>query len=143
MGSLSLFQGTFPTQGSNPGLPHCRWILYQLSHKGGPRIPEWVFFSSGSSLPGSGIEPGSPELQMDSLPTELSVKPFESESESCSVVSDSLQPISSMEFSMWETPLLKVVLSQRSVLGLKSPSLSGKAFPQLDLWKNTSILTSE
>ena len=24
----------FPTQGSNPGLPHCMWILYQLSHKG-------------------------------------------------------------------------------------------------------------
>ena len=25
--------GIFPTLGSNPGLPHCRWILYQLSHK--------------------------------------------------------------------------------------------------------------
>ena len=32
MGSLSLLQGIFPTQGSNPGLLHCRWILYQLSH---------------------------------------------------------------------------------------------------------------
>ena len=32
--SLSLLQGIFPTQGLNPGLPHCRWILYQLSHKG-------------------------------------------------------------------------------------------------------------
>ena len=31
--SLSLLQGIFATQGSNPGLPHCRWILYQLSHK--------------------------------------------------------------------------------------------------------------
>ena len=36
VGSLSLPQGIFPTQGSNPGLPHCRWILYQLSHKGSP-----------------------------------------------------------------------------------------------------------
>ena len=36
MGSLSLLQGIFPTQGSNPGFPHCRWILYQLSHKGSP-----------------------------------------------------------------------------------------------------------
>ena len=36
MGSLSLPQGIFPTQGSNPGLPHCRRILYQLSHKGSP-----------------------------------------------------------------------------------------------------------
>ena len=31
-GSLSLLQGIFPTQESNPGLPHCSWILYQLSH---------------------------------------------------------------------------------------------------------------
>ena len=31
MGSLSLLQEIFPTQGSNLGLPHCRWILYQLS----------------------------------------------------------------------------------------------------------------
>ena len=31
VGSLSLLQGIFPTQGSNPGLLHCRWILYQLS----------------------------------------------------------------------------------------------------------------
>ena len=34
VGSLSLLQGIFPTQGSNPGLLHCRRILYQLSHKG-------------------------------------------------------------------------------------------------------------
>ena len=52
-GSLSLLQGIFPTQGSNPGLPHCRWILYQLSHKGSPRTLEWVAypFSSESSRP--------------------------------------------------------------------------------------------
>ena len=36
VGSLSLLQGIFPTQGSNPRLPHCRQILYQLSHKGSP-----------------------------------------------------------------------------------------------------------
>ena len=33
---LSLLQGIFPTQGLNPGLPHCRQILYQLSHQGSP-----------------------------------------------------------------------------------------------------------
>ena len=38
VGSLSLLQGIFPIQGSNPGLSHCRWILYQLSHKGSLRI---------------------------------------------------------------------------------------------------------
>ena len=36
VGSLSLPQGIFPTQGLNTGLPHCRRILYQLSHKGSP-----------------------------------------------------------------------------------------------------------
>ena len=53
VGNLSLLQGIFPTQGSNLGLPHCRRILYQLSHKGSPRILEWVAypFSSGSSQP--------------------------------------------------------------------------------------------
>ena len=53
VGSLSLLQGVFPTQGSNPGLPHCSWIPYQLSHKGSPRMLEWVTypFSRGSSQP--------------------------------------------------------------------------------------------
>ena len=37
VGSLSLLQGIFPTQGSNPGLRHCRQILPQLSHKGSPQ----------------------------------------------------------------------------------------------------------
>ena len=44
VGSLSLLQGIFPTQGSNPGVLHCRWILYQLSHKGSLRILEWVAY---------------------------------------------------------------------------------------------------
>ena len=44
VGSLSLLQGIFPTQGLNLGLPHCRGILYQLSHKGSPRILEWVAY---------------------------------------------------------------------------------------------------
>ena len=49
VGNCSLLQGIFSTQGSNPGLPHCRQILYQLSHKGSPRILDWVaipFFST-------------------------------------------------------------------------------------------------
>ena len=53
VGSFSLLQGIFPTQGSNPGFPHCRQILYHLSHKGSPRILEWVAypFSSRSFQP--------------------------------------------------------------------------------------------
>ena len=48
MSSLSLFQGIFSTQGLNPGFPHCRQILYQLSHKGTPRILEWVTYPFSS-----------------------------------------------------------------------------------------------
>ena len=53
VGSLSLLQGIFPTQGSNLRLPHCRRILYQLSHQGSPRILEWeaYCFSRWSSWP--------------------------------------------------------------------------------------------
>ena len=36
VGSCSLLQGIFPIQESNPGLLHCRQILYQLRHKGSP-----------------------------------------------------------------------------------------------------------
>ena len=51
VGSLSLLQGIFPTQGLNSGLLRCGQILYQLSHKGSQRILEWVAypFSRGSS----------------------------------------------------------------------------------------------
>ena len=51
--SRSLLKGIFPTQGSNPGLLHCRQILYQLIHQGRPRVLEWVAypFFSGSSRP--------------------------------------------------------------------------------------------
>ena len=38
VGSLSLLQRIFPTQESNPGLPHCRQILHQLSHQGSPQL---------------------------------------------------------------------------------------------------------
>ena len=53
VGSLSLLQGIFPPQGSNPDLLHCRRIPDQLSHKESPRILEWTAcpFSSRSSWP--------------------------------------------------------------------------------------------
>ena len=53
VGSLSILQGIFSTQGSNQDLLYCRWIFCQLSHKGSPRILEWVAypFSRGSSWP--------------------------------------------------------------------------------------------
>ena len=53
MGCHALLQGIFPTQGSNPGLLHCRQILYHLSHQVSPWILEWVAypFSGESSWP--------------------------------------------------------------------------------------------
>ena len=53
-GCHSLLQGIFPTQGSNPGIPCCRQILYHLSHQGNPHILckifimyiLWIFFFS-------------------------------------------------------------------------------------------------
>ena len=53
MGSLSLLQGIFPTQVSNPGLPYFGWILYHVSHKGSTRILECIAypFSSWFSQP--------------------------------------------------------------------------------------------
>ena len=95
---LSLLQEIFPTQGSNPGLPHCRRLLYQLSQGKSKaaqscltlcnsmdytvhgilqaRILEWVPFpfSRGSSQPR--IEPRSPALQVASLPAEPQGKPL-------------------------------------------------------------------
>jgi len=36
VGCHALLQGIFPTQGSNPGLPHCRQVLHCLNHQGSP-----------------------------------------------------------------------------------------------------------
>ena len=65
MGSLSLLQGIFPTQGLNPGLPHCRRILYQLSLQGSPSWPlerylEGALSGLPSALPAE--PPGKPLL---------------------------------------------------------------------------------
>ena len=53
VGSCSLLQGIFPTQGSNPGLPHCRWILVPSEPPGKPKntgvgslsLLQWLFLT--------------------------------------------------------------------------------------------------
>ena len=50
VGSLSLLQGIFPTQGSNQDSCIAVRILYQLSHKGSPTILEWVAYPFPSEL---------------------------------------------------------------------------------------------
>ena len=86
MGCHSLLQGIFPTQGLNPGLPHCRQILYHQSHQGSPRPSSGVdlgdccstttisltaqnFLPAGGFLPGGGgWEPQGPR-EPQALPT--------------------------------------------------------------------------
>ena len=58
MGNRSLLQGIFPAQGLNPGLPHCKRILYHLKHQGSPRTLEWAATPSPVDLPDPGIKPG-------------------------------------------------------------------------------------
>ena len=55
--SLFLLQGIFPTQALNPGLSHCRQILYQLSHKGSPPRSKCLLISWLQSLSTVILEP--------------------------------------------------------------------------------------
>ena len=70
VGYHTFLQGIFPTQGSNPGLPYYRQILYHLSHQGSPRIWEWVAYPISRDLrhtlmPGSSVLHSLPELAQD------------------------------------------------------------------------------
>ena len=56
MGSHSLLQGIVPTQGLNPGLLHCRWNLYHLSHQGSPHIAVFKMKWQGRLQDGRRIE---------------------------------------------------------------------------------------
>ena len=91
VGCHALLQGIFLTQGSNLGLLHCRWILYQLSHRGSPwttadqgppsmefsRQEYWggLPFPFPGDLPDPGIKPRSPALRADALPSEPPGRP--------------------------------------------------------------------
>ena len=92
VGCHFLLQGIFPTQGSNPGLPHCRQIHYQLSHQGNPstlwrtlkignfcsnfvRNSKWKFLKKlkielpyDAAIPLLGIYPEKTETQKNACP---------------------------------------------------------------------------
>ena len=53
VGCHFLLQGIFPTQGSNPGLSHCRQTLYHLSHQGSLGILRWKKRSGESQRDGA------------------------------------------------------------------------------------------
>ena len=58
VGCHALLQGIFLTQGSNPGLLHCRQSLNHLSHQGSPRILQWVVHPFSGDLLNPGIKLG-------------------------------------------------------------------------------------
>ena len=59
MGCHCLLQKIFPAKGSNPGLPHCRWTLYRLSHQGSPHPSANAGDMKDTGLiPGLGRSPG-------------------------------------------------------------------------------------
>ena len=70
------WEGIFPTQESNLGLPHCKQTLQADSllseQPGKPKNTGVVTYPfSPAELPNPGLKPGSPALQVDSLPAEL------------------------------------------------------------------------
>ena len=76
VGSLSLLQEFFPMQGSNPGLPHCRRILYQLSHREAQEYWSGYPIPSPVDLPTQESNQGLLHCRWILLPTELSGKPL-------------------------------------------------------------------
>ena len=58
VGCHALLQGIFLTQGLNPGLLHCRWIFYHLSHQGSPK----------SSLGDPNVKPRLRIIVLEALP---------------------------------------------------------------------------
>ena len=48
VGSLFLLQGIFPTQGTNPGLPHCRWIFTSWATRDNTRYISFTYYVQGT-----------------------------------------------------------------------------------------------
>ena len=105
-GYCSLLQGIFPTQGLNPGLQHCRWILYQLK----VLIHCHLASTNGDSEQGGG-ETGIPQsfnLQ-PGLEVALTVKNLPAMQET---------RVQSLD---WEDPLEKGMATHSSILGWRIP----------------------
>ena len=115
-----LLQGIFPIQGLNPGLLHCRWILYHLCHQGSPWILEWVAIPYPGYLSNPGIELGSPALQADSLPSEL--------------------PGKSLCLAMWISSCFSIICWRNCPLFIKLPLLFVKNQLPMFIWVLVSIV---
>ena len=97
--TLSLLQGIFPAQGSNPGLPHCRWILYQLSHQGSQVPSERV-----GTLPGKVT--GGLELPLQRAPRQWGRGEGVTWSGGRGLVPGELLGPSGLGLSRWRSPVL-------------------------------------
>ena len=71
VGCHSCLQGIFPALGWNPGLPHCKQILYHLSYQGSPKLLEWIAYTFSRGIFLTQESNQSPALQVDSLPVVL------------------------------------------------------------------------
>ena len=80
--AISFFKGIFPTQGLNLGLPHCRQILYSLSHQGSDRhtVNYWLTQDSnpGSLTPEGEVKVKSERVMSDSLRPNALYSPWNS-----------------------------------------------------------------
>ena len=76
VGCHALLQGIFPTQRSNPGLLHCRRILYHLSHQGSPWTLEWVAYPFSREFSRPRNQTGVSCIASGFLPAELPGKPW-------------------------------------------------------------------
>ena len=90
MGCHPLPQGIFPTQGSNPGLPHYRWILYHLSHEGSLLYFKQMFIHTVSPQFGDGAAKTQRISVTAQSETKLEVSHAESKSDAFSTLSHSL-----------------------------------------------------
>ena len=81
VGCHVLLEGIFPTQGRNPGLLHCRWIFYHLSHQGSPVSESHSIVSASLrphglyspwNSPGQNTEVGRLSLLQEIFPTQVS-----------------------------------------------------------------------
>jgi len=81
VGSLSLLQGIFLTQGLNPGVPYCRQILYQLSHNKRNKVHNKcnLLESSQNHLTPPPLQPPQPDPWENCLPWNWSLVPKWSE----------------------------------------------------------------
>ena len=134
VGRHSLLQGNFPMQGLNPGLPHCRQILYQMSHQGSS---EWV----------KGMDKcaGDPDFHSHCT-THNHMTISSSVAQSCPALFDPMDSARQASLSItnpWSLlklmPIKSVMPSNHLILCCPHP-LPPSIFPRIRVFSNVSVL---